>query len=98
MATADNLDLETLSLTKRMNATTLQSSSSPQGWGSKETRKAYSSLESLVDCQAQVHKAEKTLVPRSDSTTSNLTSVTTEQQSSQFYGSDDEMDFEDNFW
>ena len=98
-ANVSNLNLASLSLSEGIDDTSSgRGQRLSRGWGSQETRKAYSSLHTLVDCQDQSQN-EKSNVQRITTITSNSSSVTDQQQSCDFFVSnDDDMDCDQNFW
>jgi hypothetical protein len=95
-SSVSSLNLASLSMNECDSTTQSQDQRLSNGWGSQETRKAYTSLHELADCQDNSHHG-KPRVQRSNSRTSTSSTVV-DQQAYDFFVSDDEMDCDENFW
>jgi hypothetical protein len=94
-SSVSSLNLASLSMNECDSTTLSPVQRLSNGWGSQETRKAYTSLQTLADCQDNAHHGKSR--QRSNSTTSSSSAVV-DQQASDVFLSDDEMDCDENFW
>ena len=96
-SSVSSLDLSSLSMNVCDSTEISQEQRIPSGWGSQETRKAYTSLQGLASCQDDSYRG-KARVQRSTSSASSSSTVVDLQPACDFFVPEDEMDCDENFW